>query len=134
MKIITIFAQKQDSLVANVSRVLGDADINLEGLEAYTIKDLNIVTLTVDDYDKALAVLRDAKYDAVSDDAVVVCIRDEPGSLARITERLCQSGIVFRSIRILQRQHGLAMVAIAVAVDQRTEAIESIRGLLVSDT
>ena len=132
MKLITIIAPKQDGLVADVSRVLGDAGVNLEALEAYTVRDLDIVSLTVDQYDKALEVLRDANYDAVSDDAAVVCIRDEPGSLARVTECLFQGGIVVGSVRILQRQTGLAMVAIAV--DHRAEALELIRDLLVSES
>jgi len=132
MKLITIIAPKQDGLVAEVSRLLGDAEINLEALEASNVGELGIVSLTVNAYDKALEVLRDANYDAVSDDAAVVCIRDEPGSLARVTERLFEGGIVVGSIRILQRQTGLAMVAITV--DHRTKALRLIRDLLVSDT
>ncbi len=131
MKLITIISEKQDGLIADVSRVLGDAGINLEALEAHTVGSLGILSLTVDEYDEALEVLRDANYDAVSDDAAVVCIRDEPGSLARVTERLFQGGIVVGSLRILQRQSGLAMVAIAVS--NRSEALKLIQDLLVSD-
>lgn len=131
MKLITIIAPKQDGLVADVSRILGDAEINLEALEAHSVGDLDIVSLTVDAYNKALEVLRDANYDAVSDDAAVVCIRDEPGSLARVTERLFQRGIVVGSVRILQRNNRLAMVAITV--DQRAKALEQIQDLLVND-
>jgi len=131
MKLITIIAEKHDGLVADVSRVLGDAGINLEALEAHTAGNLGILSLTVDEYDEALEVLRDANFDAVSDDAAVVCIRDEPGSLARVTERLFQGGIVVGSLRILQRQAGLAMVAIAVS--HRAKALKLIKDLLVTD-
>jgi len=132
MKLITIIAEKHDGLVADVSRVLGNAGINLEALEAHTVGNLGILSLTVDEYDEALEVLRDANFDAVSDDAAVVCIRDEPGSLARVTERLFQGGIVVGSLRILQRQSGLAMVAMAVS--HRAKALELIEDLLVTDT
>jgi len=132
MKQITIIAPVQDGLVANISRVLGDAGINLDGLDAYDARELDVVTLAVDQYDKALQVLRDAGYDAVSDDALVVCIKDEPGSLARLTERLYQDGIEVSSVRILQRQMGLALVALAT--DRREEALTLIQDLIVSGT
>jgi hypothetical protein len=132
MKQITIIAPVQDGLVANICRVLGDAGINLDGLDAYDARDLDVVTLAVDQYDKALQVLRDAGFDAVSDDAVVVCIKDEPGSLARITERLHQGDIEVSSVRILQRQMGLAMVALAT--ERREEALKLIHDLLVVGT
>lgn len=130
MKQITIIAPVQDGLVANISRVLGDAGINLEGLDAYDARELDVVTLTVDQYDRALQVLRDAGYDAISDDAMVVCIKDEPGALARVTERLHQGGIQVSSVRILQRQMGMAMAALAT--ERRAEAMQLIQDLLVS--
>ena len=132
MKQITIIAPVQDGLVANISRVLGDAGINLDGLDAYDARELDVVTLSVDQYDKSLQVLRDAGYDAISDDAVVVCIKDEPGSLARLTERLYQGKIEVSSVRILQRQMGLALVALAT--DRREEALKLIQDLIVSGT
>jgi hypothetical protein len=131
MKILTLVAPKKAGLVAEVARVLGASGINLESFEANSVKELDLVTLTVDEYDKALEVLRDAGYNAVSDDAAVVCIRDEPGSLARVAERLHQNGYVMSSIRILHRHDGLALVAIAV--ERRADALHLIRDLLVSD-
>jgi len=131
MKLITIIAEKHDGLVADVSRVLGDEGINVESLEAHTVGNLGILSLIVDEYDEALTVLRDANFDAVSDDAAVVCIRDEPGSLARVTERLFQGGIVVDSLRILQRHAGLGLVAIAVS--NRAKALKLIEDLLVND-
>ncbi len=132
MKQITIIAPIQSGLVANIARVLGNSGINLDGLEAYDAREIAVVTLTVDQYDRALQVLRDAGYEAVSDDAVVVCIKDEPGSLARVTERLYQNGIQVSSVRILQRQMGLAMVALAT--ERRDEAMQLIQDLLVNGT
>ncbi len=130
MKQITIISSTKEGLVASISRVLADAQINLDGLDAYDAQEMCVVSLLVDQYDKALQVLRNAGFDAVSDDAMVVCIKDEPGSLARITERLLQASIEVHSIRILQRNMGLAMVALAT--DRREEALAAIQELLVT--
>ncbi len=40
---------------------------------------------TVDRYDEALVALRDAGVPAVSEDAIIIRIADEPGALARLS-------------------------------------------------
>ena len=130
MKQITIVTPVQAGLVADISDQLGHAEINIETLEAYVVRDWDIVQLTVSDYDDALQVLRDAGYDAITEDAVVINVKDQPGALAQVTRRLHQAGVDMRSMRILHRQAGEAMVAISM--DRSDEAMRLIDDLLVS--
>ena len=132
MKQITIIAPIQDGLVARITKSLSDAGINIEYIDAKDVRDRDIVTLTVDRYDDALRTLRDAGYEAFSDDAVIINIKDKPGALAEITQRLYEGGIHMSSIRILYRQYGEAIVA--VAMDQPEKGLELTRDLLISKT
>ena len=114
MKQITIVAAVQDGLVARIAEVLEKANVNIESIDAIDVKDVDIVILTVDQYDVALHKLRDAGYDAITEDAVVIRLKDKPGSLAKVTRQLYDGGIHVHSIRLLQRQAGVAVVALAM--------------------
>jgi hypothetical protein len=132
MKQITIVTPVQAGIMADISEHLGTAGINIETLEAFAVRDWDIVQLTVSDYNHALQVLRDAGYDAITEDAVVINVKDQPGALAKVTRRLHEGGVDMRSVRILHRQAGEAMVAISM--DRRDEGMRLIEDLLVSRT
>lgn len=130
MKQITIIAPRQDGLVTRISSVLAQAGINIESLDASDVKDTDIVILIVDKYNEALSALRDADLPAITEDVFVVNIKDEPGALAKVTKRLFDGGIHLHSIRLLSRQFGLALVA--VATDRNEEAMDLLKDVLVS--
>ena len=130
MKQITIVTPGREGLVADISKHLASAHINIEDLDAFAVRDWDIVHLAVSNYDVALQVLRDAGYDAITEDAVVVNVKDEPGSLAHLTQRLFDGGVDIRSVRILHRQAGEAMVAISM--EDTEQGMKLIEDLLVS--
>jgi len=130
VKQITIVAEVKAGLVADISRRLGDAGINIESVDAFEARTWDIVQLTVSDYDRALQVLRDGGYDAISEDAVVINVKDEPGALAQVTRRLYDGGVDMRSMRLLHRQAGEALVAISM--DRTDVGMQLISDLLVN--
>ncbi len=85
MRQITIVTPGRAGLMADISDQLGKAGINIETLEAFVVCDWDIVQLTVSDYNQALVVLRDAGFDAITEDAVVINVKDQPGALAKVT-------------------------------------------------
>ena len=85
---------------------------------------------TVDRYDEALVALRDAGVPAVSEDAIIIRIVDEPGALARISRRFHDAEIRLRSVRIIRRDAGHGLVALST---ERTErALELVKDVLIS--
>lgn len=130
MRQITIIAPVQDGLVARVSEALARAGINIEALDAMDVRDIDVIALSVDRYDDALQVLRDAGFNAFSEDAVVLRIKDEPGALARVTKRLYEAGIHVRSIRIVHRGEGAGLVA--VSMDRTAEGLAAVKDLLLN--
>jgi len=119
MKEIVIVAHNRAGLVADICEVLAARRINIETLDAEEVTDLAVVQLTVDRFDEALQALRDAGFDAISEDALVIRIPDEPGALAKVAKRFKDADIDLRSIRIIRRQNGVATVALATSRSQQ---------------
>ena len=100
-------------------------------MDAEEVEGADVVTLTVDRYNRALAALRDGGYPAVTEDALLVRIEDEPGALAKVAVRFKEADIPVRSIRIIRRRNGFGIVAIST---ERTEAAkELVRDSLIAE-
>ena len=76
---IIVMARDQVGVIADMSRVLADEEINVETINAEVMGEDLTVILTADSYDRALYVLNKAGFRAVSDDALVLRLPDEPG-------------------------------------------------------
>ena len=123
MKEIVIITQNRAGLVADISDALAAKGINIETLDAEDAHDMAVVALTVDRYDDALGALRDAGFDAVTEDALVIRLPDEPGALAKVARRFKDADIDLRSLRIIQRQQGFALVALAAERTEQARAL-----------
>ena len=131
MKQITIVTKNRDGLTADIAAVLGDNNINIESLDAEEVEGMGVVTLTVDHYNRALHALRDSGWHAVTEDAFVMRVKDEPGALARVAKRFKDAGIHVRSIRIIQHEGQWGMVA--VSADSVEEARALVRNKLQAE-
>jgi len=123
MKQITIVAKEYDGLTADIAAVLGDNDINIESLDAEAAEGMGVVTLTVDHYNRALHALRDAGWAAVTEDAFILRVKDEPGALARVAKRFKDAGVHVRSIRIIQHEGEWGMVAVSAEPAEKARAL-----------
>ena len=131
MKQITIVTGIRTGLVADISSCLAERGINIESLDAEEVKNSSVVTLTVSQYDEALRALRDAGFDAVTEDAIVIKVVDEPGALAKVAKRPKDADIDPRSLRIITPQDGAALVALSMA--RTAEAMKIVRDLIVKE-
>ena len=122
MNRIIIMANNEVGVIADIAKVLADVGINLETINTETAGDKGAIVLTVDDTDHALSVLNQAGYKAVSDDALVLRLRDAPGALAGVADSLKQAGVNIRSMHILNRQAGYAMIALTTDDRARAQA------------
>ena len=64
--------------------------------------------------------LTDADFKAAADDSLMLSLRDEPGALARVTERFKEGGVNIQSLHILDRRDGHS--TIVVSTDDRAKA------------
>lgn len=131
MKQITILSQNRRDLIADVTQVLSESGINLDSITGRNFGEQSIATITTKSYDEALSILQ--KYSdlqVISENALIVRIEDELGSLAKLARRFADAGINIRSVRFVERQDGYALVAIST--ERTEEALSLVQDILVS--
>ena len=132
MKEIMVVTQNRAGLLADISENLAARGINIETIDADEIHDTAVIELTVDRYDEALQSLRDAGFHAITEDALLVRLKDEPGALAKVARKFKEANIDLRSVRFIRRQKDYAFVAIAT--DRTEEARALVKDYVVNDT
>lgn len=93
LKQLSVFMENRTGRLAEVTRALGDAGINLRALSLADTSDFGILRVLVDDTDKAVDALKKAGHTVRATDVVAVEIVDRPGGLATILALLQGSGI-----------------------------------------
>lgn len=132
MKQITIVTKDYDGLTADIATALASNDINIESLDARKIDDMGVVSFDVDHYNRALHVLRDAGWNAITEDALLVRVKDEPGAIAHLAKRFRDANLQVRSMRIVQH-HG-DWGAIAVSAEPMEEAQALVKDELLASS
>lgn len=120
---IIVMAKNEVGVIADISRVLADNDINIETISTEALDDKGSISLTTNDYDGALRALTDAGFKTVTDDSLLVSLRDEPGALAKVAEKLKQGGVNIQSLQIVDRRGDHTTVAILTDDRGKTEGL-----------
>lgn len=131
MKQITIVAENRPGLLAEITQALANENINIEDVDAESHEKFAIMILQVDQYDLALQVIhQQLGLKAVSEDVILVRLRDKPGALAQLSRRFSDAGVDIRSIRIVQRGKDESIVAICT--ERTAEAMQLVKDILVA--
>jgi hypothetical protein len=130
MKKITIVDTDRPGLLADITKILAEQNININYIEADAHKDIGIVILSVDKYDEALNSLKNANFYAFTENVIILKLKDQPGALAKIAMRFKEADINMRSIRIVKRENDFAIVA--VCAEKTKHAIKLVEDVLVS--
>ena len=117
---IVVIANNEPGVIAEIAGALADRNINIETISAEALGEKGAITLTTDDHDGALRALTDAGFKTISDESLVLRLRDEPGALAKLAEKFNRGGVSIQSLHILDRRNGHATVAISA--DDRAKA------------
>lgn len=125
---IVVIVPDEPGALARVTGVLGEGDINIEAIDGRLAEELGVITLSTDDDDGALHALLEAGLRAVTSDSVVFRLADRPGALAGVAQLFGNHGINVRTIHIVHRHGGQAIVAVTTDDDDR------VRSLLESDS
>lgn len=85
---ISIFIENKSGRLAEVTRVLGEAGINIRALSLADTSDFGILRLIVNDTIKAQSVLKDNGFTVSKTEVVAVEVPDQPGGLSSILQTL----------------------------------------------
>jgi hypothetical protein len=81
IKQISIFLENTAGRIADVTRILKNGEVNLRAIMIADTADFGILRIITDDSDKALSVLKEAKFTTRTTDVLAVSIKDSVGAL-----------------------------------------------------
>ncbi len=125
MQQLTVIMENRTGAIAEVTGVLAKANINITQMNVDGLEKNGVIHLGVDEFDRALEVLREGGYQVVPEEVLLVEVEDKPGGLASLAVTLAEAKVNVRSIRIVKREDGKCLCAIV------PEPIEIARAVLV---
>lgn len=90
---ISIFIENKSGRLAEVTRVLGEAGVNIRALSLADTSDFGILRLIVDQTDKARQVLKDQGFTVNKTEVIAVEVPDRPKGLYGILDVLDRSQV-----------------------------------------
>lgn len=90
---ISIFIENKSGRLAEITRILGEAGINIRALSLADTSDFGILRLIVDDSAKANTVLKENGFTVSKTEVVAVEVPDRPGGLSAILQTLDREAI-----------------------------------------
>ena len=87
-KQISVFLENKAGRLSHVTRVLGEAGINIRALSIADTSDFGILRLIVNDPDQAYNVLRESGFTVSETEVIAVQVPDSPGGLAAVLEQM----------------------------------------------
>ena len=129
MKQIVVVTENRPGVVADAATALAESGVNIDSIDSAAVGNMGVVRMTVSDYDVALRALRDAGFNALSEEVFLVRLADRPGSLARVARRFKDANIDITSLRLVNRdgEHAIA----AISCERPEEAKELVKDVIV---
>jgi hypothetical protein len=122
---LTIVMENRTGAIAEVTQLLAEHHINITQINVDGLEKNGVLHLAVDQFEKALEVLRDGGYQVMPEEVLLVQVEDKPGGLASLAVKLADAKVNVRSMRIVKRENGICLCAIV------PEPIDIARDLLV---
>jgi len=92
-KQISVFLENKAGRLSHVTRVLGDAQINIRALSIADTSDFGILRIIVSDPVKAYKILKEAGFTVSETQVIAVQIPDSPGGLASVLEQMAEENL-----------------------------------------
>ncbi len=120
---LSIFLENRAGRLAEVTKALSDAGINIRALSLADTSDFGILRLIVSDFEKARQMLKDRGFTVGRTSVVAVEVPDRPGGLHSLLELFGRNGINVEYMYAFVQQSGKNAVII-FRFDRTEQAIE----------
>ena len=90
---ISVFLENKSGRLADVTRTLADAGINIRALSIADTIDYGLLRMIVNDPSGARTALSEAGFTAALTEVLAIEVQDKPGGLANIIDILAAAGV-----------------------------------------
>ncbi len=109
---ISVFLENKAGRLAEVTRILAEANINIRALSLADTSDFGILRLIVNDNNKAKEELKKAGFTVAKTEVVAVEVSDRPGGLHHILRILKKANVNVEYMYAFVQQNGAHAVLI----------------------
>jgi len=103
---ISVFLENKPGALTEVTRILGEAGVNIRALSLADTKDFGILRLIVNDNEKAKTVLGAKGFTVRKTEVVAVEVPDRPGGLGDILKILSEAEVNVEYLYAFVQQSG----------------------------
>lgn len=134
VKQISIFLENKSGRLAEVTKVLGDNEINIRALSIADTTDFGILRLIVNNPEKAWKILKEQNFTVSETEIIAVQVPDQPGGLAGILNLLENNSINIEYMYAFVGKSGMdAVVVFRVEnIDRAIDLLQKQRITLLS--
>jgi hypothetical protein len=90
---ISVFLENKQGRLAEVTRILGENNIDISALSIADTTDFGVLRLIVNQPDKAIEILQQHGFAASVNSVIAIEVEDKPGGLAKALSILDEKGI-----------------------------------------
>ena len=123
MKELVILSPDRKGLLADVSELLAEHQINVEYISAQSISDKAAIQVVTSDDEKASKVLQEAGFEVLSHDTLVLKMEDKIGELAKASRMLSDADIDILHVLILKKEGKNVLVSFKVDKPVKAEKV-----------
>lgn len=128
IKQLTVFLENKSGRLAEVTRVLGDAGINISALSIADTEDYGILRLIVNDPEGAADILKKDGFSVGTTDVIGITIDDTPGSLARVLAILDKHNISIEYMYAFTGSSHVGKANVVIKVEDLKKAVDILTG------
>jgi len=128
---VSVFLENKSGRLAELTRTLGDAGINMHALMVADTSDFGVARIICDAPERALSLLDEAGFGASIARVLAVEVPDRPGGLADLLEALLGAELNVEYAYCFVDPSGDAAIDVFRVDDQRAESVLSAAGFRV---
>ena len=125
-KQLSIFLENRPGMLAHIASILAQANVNILALSVHDTVDNAVVRLVLDQPTKALLLLEQEELYIMEQEVVILAVDNQPGTLARIAQRLGHADINIQYAYCTAATNQLAG-CIVLKTDQAEAAMDCLR-------
>jgi hypothetical protein len=130
IKQLSVFIMNSKGRLAHLTRVLGEAGVDLHSLSIADTANFGIVRAIVDDNEKALKVLRENGYTVNITELLALAVEDIPGGLATSLEVLDDAEIGIEYLySYVRKPHVSALILLKVDDMEKAVTVLAAHGI-----
>ena len=128
IKQLTVFLENKSGRLAEVTKVLGEAGINISALSIADTENYGILRLIVNNPAEAAAILKKDGFSVGTTDVIGITIDDTPGSLAKVLNVLDRNNVSIEYMYAFTGSTHAGKANVVIKVEDLNKAMEILKG------